>query len=78
MVANNPLCSFFSFIIVPVMPAELMSLNEQLLNLKIVYEYAVYSDMPYEDIKKITRQIKEVEKAIAGRKELLDLKNGLA
>jgi hypothetical protein len=34
------------------MPAQLMSLNEQLLNLKIVYEHAVFSDMPLKDIKK--------------------------
>jgi hypothetical protein len=60
------------------MPAELISLNEQLLNLKIVYEYAVYSDMPYGDIKKTPNQIKEVERTIAGSRELLDLKDGLA
>jgi hypothetical protein len=46
-----------------------MSLNEQLLNLKIVYEHAVFSDMQLEDIKKIKGQIEAIEIAIAERKE---------
>jgi len=53
------------------MPAELISLNEQLLKLKIMYESAVFSDMPVKDIKKISDQIIAVEKAIAERKELI-------
>jgi hypothetical protein len=50
------------------MPAQLISLNEQLLNLKVIYEHAV-TDMPFSDIKKISNQIKQVEKAISERKE---------
>jgi hypothetical protein len=53
------------------MPAQLLSLNEQLLNLKVVYEHAVFSDMPLADIKKISNQIKTVEKLIAERKEFI-------
>jgi hypothetical protein len=60
------------------MPAELMYLNEQLLNLKIVYEHAVFSDMPFADIKKISKQIHEIEKAISNRKNLLDSKDGVS
>jgi hypothetical protein len=68
-VANNPLSYFSSLITSPVMPSQLMSLNEQLLNLKIVYEHAVFSGMPLEDIKKIKGQIEAIEIAIAERKE---------
>ena len=53
------------------MPAELLSLNEQLLNLKVVYENAVFGDMPLADIQKISAQIKEVERLIVERKEFL-------
>jgi hypothetical protein len=53
------------------MPAELISLNEQLLKLKIMYESAVFSDMPVKDIKKISDQIIAVEKAIAERREYI-------
>jgi hypothetical protein len=53
------------------MPAQLMHLNEQLLNLKVVYEAAVLGDMPLSDIKKISNQIKELEKKIETRKEYI-------
>jgi hypothetical protein len=57
------------------MPTQLMKLNEQLLNLKIVHEHAVFSDMPLKDIKKISKQIKEIEMLIAERKEIIN-RNG--
>jgi hypothetical protein len=53
------------------MPAELLNLNEQLLNLKIVYEDAVFNDKPLAVIQKISAQIKVVEKLIAERKEYM-------
>lgn len=53
------------------MPKELIDLNEQLLNLKIIYEDAVLNDKPINEIKKINAQIKELEKAIEERKAFI-------
>ena len=52
-------------------PAELLSLNEQLLNLKVLYDAAVTRDFSIETVNLISSQIKEVEKAIEARKEFL-------
>jgi len=51
------------------MPAELLNLNEQLLNIKIVYEDAVFKNKPLMEIQKISYQIRVLEKLIEERKE---------
>jgi hypothetical protein len=43
------------------MPAQLMSLNEQLLNLKIVYEHAVFSDMRLKTLKKSRDRLQQLK-----------------
>lgn len=53
------------------MPLELRKLKEQLLTLKIVYEDAVYSDLPSADLKKIKDHIEKLEKLIEERKVLI-------
>jgi len=53
------------------MPAELMHLNEQLLNIKIIYEDAIRNDRPLAELKRLSNQLKEIEKAIEARKEYI-------
>jgi hypothetical protein len=53
------------------MPAELINLNEQLLNIKTIYEDALLGDKSIEEIKKLNNQIKQIEKLIEKRKEII-------
>ena len=53
------------------MAIELQQLNEQLINLRTVYQDAILSHKPIEEKKKIHRQIEELEQSIADRKELI-------
>ena len=53
------------------MPVQLMHLNEQLLNLKVVYETAVLNNISLSEIKKINNQIKDIEQQIEARKEYI-------
>jgi len=53
------------------MAIELHQLNEQLNNLRTVYQDAILSHKPIEEKKKIHRQIEELEQSIADRKELI-------
>ena len=52
-----------------------MKINEHLLNIKGIYESAVIGNIyPLHDIKKISNQIKEIEKQLKRRKNLCDKK----
>ena len=53
------------------MPIELQRLKEQLLNLKVIYESAVFSDMPLKDIQMIRKLMKEVEKSIERQEKII-------
>lgn len=53
------------------MAIELQELNEQLKNLRTIYQDAKLSHKPIEEKKKIHRQIEELEQSIADRKELI-------
>ena len=53
------------------MAIELHQLNEQLTNLRTIYQDAILSHKPIEEKKKIHRQIEELEQSIADRKELI-------
>ena len=53
------------------MPAELLSLREQLQNLHIVYEDALEKDRPRDEIEKLRQQILEIHEKIIKRQEML-------
>lgn len=53
------------------MAIEIQELNEQLKNLRSIYQDAILSHKPIEEKKKIHRQIEELEQSIADRKELI-------
>lgn len=53
------------------MPAELLSLKEQLQNIQVVYLSAVEHNKPNEDLEKLRNQIVELQERIIQREEML-------